>query len=915
MLVSGTVLVGRNTELERVDAFLASARNDLEALSVTGPAGIGKTAVWQEGTRRAAENGFLVLSARPTGGEVKLAFATLADLLDRVGPGTLGALPPPQHRALESALLREDVGEASLDSRAVATGLLSLLRELASSAPLVVAVDDAQWVDPASASALAFAVRRLEGLPVGVLVSVRVEDERPESFEFAVPDGRRGELTIGGLGVAALHAVLKQQLGRVFPRPVLVRIAAASDGNPFYALEIARELERTGVPPAGAPLPVPKEVRSLARSRLQRLPAATLEALLAAASLSRPDTTVVDARALAAAEEVGLVTVSGDGRIRFSHPLLASAVYESSPAARRQRMHRELAAQVGDPEEHARHLALAATGPDEETAQALDRAAQIVGSRGAVAIAAELEGLAVRLTPSTDSDALTCRRQRLAERLYFAGDAAGARRELEPLVAALPEGERRAAVLLDLGSVVWSLGENDGGLELLDQALAEAESTALRARVHSRISLMAEDCDVGYSHGEAALELLDERSDPLLYSFALHNVARWKLYAGRGADHEAIERGIRLQREAAAWEVSAVPAYWARDFDQFETARNRFAELLRAFQEQGDEARQCAALAHLAVIEAMTGHLECARRLASESRQLAEQTEQEAWINIALWAQGYVAAQAGETDAARSAAGQVLSRLERYPDAIVERMARDLLGITAFAAADFEEADRQLSRADAIDASLHVREPAAERFQADHAEAVIALDDRERAEKLVATLEARQERIPRPWLGAVSARCRALLLGARGDLDGALESARQALDSHEGLEMPVERARTLLVLGQVLRRRKQRREARAAFEEALAVFEQVGASSWAARARGELARVPVRRAPAELTPTEERIAGLAATGLTNRLIAEQIFVSPKTVEANLARVYRKLAIRSRAELGRAMAERERAAET
>ena len=228
---------------------------------------------------------------------------------------------------------------------------------------------------------------------------------------------------------------------------------------------------------------------------------------------------------------------------------------------------------------------------------------------------------------------------------------------------------------------------------------------------------MAEDCDLGHEHGEAALALLDEQSDPLLYSFALHNVARWKLYAGRGADHEAIERGTRLQRHAAAWEVSAVPAYWARDFDDFETARRRFGELLRAFEEQGDEARRCVALAHLAVIEAMTGHLPRANELASESRDLAEQTEQETWINIALWAQGYVAAQAGDADAARAAAGQVLSRLERNPDAIVERMARDVLGVTAFAAADYEEADRQLSRADAIDASLHVREPAAERFQ------------------------------------------------------------------------------------------------------------------------------------------------------------------------------------------------------
>src|SRR5262249_16039693 len=155
--------------------------------------------------------------------------------------------------------------------------------------------------------------------------------------------------------------------------------------------------------------------------------------------------------------------------------------------------------------------------------------------------------------------------------------------ELAPLLAEVPAGERRAGVLLDLGSIVWSLGENDQGLELLDRALVEAESQALRARIHSRISLMAEDCDLGLEHGAAALALVAERSDALLYSFALHNVARWKLYAGRGADHGTIERGIRLQSQAAAWEVSAVPAYWARDFDDFEKAREQFVELLRAF--------------------------------------------------------------------------------------------------------------------------------------------------------------------------------------------------------------------------------------------------------------------------------------------------------------------------------------------
>jgi len=357
-----------------------------------------------------------------------------------------------------------------------------------------------------------------------------------------------------------------------------------------------------------------------------------------------------------------------------------------------------------------------------------------------------------------------------------------------------------------------------------------------------------------------------------------------------------------------------VPAYWARDFDEFGTSKNRFEQLLLAFQEQGDEARRCVALAHVAVVEAMTGHLDRAGLLAAESRDLAEQTEQGTWINIALWAQSYVAAQAGDVETARAGADAVLGRLEDNPDATTERLARDVLGITAFAVGEYEEADRQLSRADDIDASLHVREPAAERFQADHAEAVIALGDLDRAERLVERLEARAERIPRPWICAVTARCRGLLLAARGDLDGALASVQDALDRQANLDMPVERARTLLVLGQVLRRRKQRRAARAVFEEALGVFEDVGASLWVARARTELARVPVRRASAQLTPTEERIAVLAAAGLTNRVVAEQIFVSPKTVEANLARVYRKLGIRSRAELGRAMAEREHVAE-
>jgi DNA-binding CsgD family transcriptional regulator len=426
---------------------------------------------------------------------------------------------------------------------------------------------------------------------------------------------------------------------------------------------------------------------------------------------------------------------------------------------------------------------------------------------------------------------------------------------------------------------------------------------------------MSDDCDDGLKHAEAALTLTDEHDDPLLYSFALHNMARWKLYAVGVADHQAIERGMRMQSEIAAWEVSSVPAYWARDFDDFDTARSRFEELLRVFRERGDEARGCGVLAHLAVIESMTGRMDRARGLAAEARELAEQTEQETWLHVALWAYGQVCARGGELEEARRAAEEVLRQLEIHPDRTIERMARDVLGVVAFSAANFEEADRQLSLADEIDEQLHVREPATERWQADHAETVIALGDLARGERLVARLERRAELLPRPWICSVSSRCRGLLLSAQGDLDGALAAMERAVANHGQLEMPLERARTLLVLGQLRRRRKERREARLSLEEALVGFEQVGASHWMARARAELARVPVRRASSDLTPTEETIANLAATGLTNKAIAERIFVSPKTVESNLARIYRKLGIHSRAELGRAMAERERTLET
>lgn len=523
-------------------------------------------------------------------------------------------------------------------------------------------------------------------------------------------------------------------------------------------------------------------------------------------------------------------------------------------------------------------------------------------------MAVELNELACRLTPADDRKHLIGRELELAERRYLAGDSTGARRGLEQSMSSLPPGEDRARVLLELGSVLWAQNEFGAGMTFMAQALDEATTTPLRARIHSRIASQSDDADIAVEHGEAALALLDEREDPNLYCFALHNLALFKLYSGRGADHAAIEKGMRLQRDLAGWEMSTVPAFWARNFDDFSTARQRFEDILRVFRERGDEATVSGVLTHLARVEAMTGRMERARALVAEAVTLAEQTEQETYLNMALCAKGYVWALAGELTDATSAVTEILRRLGEHPDIVLEGMARSVLGAIALSAGDLAEADRQFVRADEIEQDLHNREPASNRCHADHAEAVIGLGDLARAERLVQSMETRAAALPRPWINAVSARCRGLLNAAAGDLGAALADYQRALAAHQALDMPVELGRTLLALGRLHRRRNERQRARECLEQAAAAFESCAARGWAAVTAGEIGRTGGRKGSHEqLTATERQICELAVAGLRNSEIAARLFLSGKTVEANLSRAYRKLGVRSRTELAARLA--------
>ncbi len=921
-------MIGRQAELLAISDWIATESEPAPgptsratALVVQGEPGIGKSTIWGEAITIARARGIHVLSCRPRRSDATLSHLALTDLLRSVPADAFRALPAPQRLAIEVATLRRESPDVELDPRAVATAVTTLLADLSSAAPMLVAVDDAQWLDPPSAHALAFALHRLEDRHVRLLMAVRIE-RAPErtfpavaTFEDALGRERLSRLSVGPLSVGAIHGVLLQVLGTSVTRPMLVRIHRASGGNPFYALEIASEIQRLGTVAPGQPLPVPLDRRELALLRLERLPPETRDALAQVAARSRPSTKDIDLAALGPAESAGIVRVFADDRIDFTHPLFGSSLYASLPLATRRALHRQIAATENDVEEQARHLALAAAGPDAESAVVLDRAADAAGARGAPEAAVELKELALALTAPDDADALARRRLELASRRYFAGDAPGARRELQHALRELPQGEARAEVLLELGSVLWNQGEGDAASTLFQQALDEATSSALLARIHTRISSMTDNFEIAAAHARMALRLTDEREEPLVYSYALHNLARATFYAGQGADHDAMAKGTLLQRAGTGWEISTTPAYWARDFDDFETALSVFEDSLRVFREMGDEASSSCILSQMGAIYALMGRFDAGRRSAAEALELAHQTEQDTWINVALTVQAQVSARSGELDAARTTAEEVLRRLEIHTDPPIECMVRGLLGLVALSAGDSAEAVRQLAQVDAWLASVHSREPAADRVHADYAEALIDVGEHDRAEEVVARMEARARALPRPWIREVSARSRGLLLAARGDLDAAAAAMHEALEMHNGLDMPFERGRTLLALGQVLRRRNERRAARAALEEALATFDELGVQPWADRVRGELARVPVRRAPSGLTPTEENIARLAASGLTNKEVARRAFVSVKTVEANLARAYGKLGVSSRAELGRVMGEREQASKT
>jgi DNA-binding CsgD family transcriptional regulator len=350
-----------------------------------------------------------------------------------------------------------------------------------------------------------------------------------------------------------------------------------------------------------------------------------------------------------------------------------------------------------------------------------------------------------------------------------------------------------------------------------------------------------------------------------------------------------------------------VPPYWARLVDDFECSHARHQDWLERGRAEQDDPVVCHELMNLGILALLTGDPRRAEGLLAEALDLAQRAGDVIFEKNALAWRGHVEAHLGRTDDARATVTELLSKLGDYP--LTEVRPRETLGFLALSHGDDAEADRQYRRADELIEATGMKEPADHRFHGDQIEAVVALGELERAEALLDRLEARGRVVPRPWTLAVSARCRGLVQAARGDVDAAAASLQEALDHHQRLDMPFELARTLLCLGRLQRRRKERKAARETLARALETFEALPAPLWAERARDEIVRIGLRRAPEELTVNEQQVAELAASGLTNKEIAARLFMSRRTVEANLARAYRKLGIHTRAELGAIMAQR------
>jgi DNA-binding CsgD family transcriptional regulator len=892
-----------------VQAFLEATPSGPVGLVIEGEPGIGKTSLWHEAIRQAAERGFRVLRARPAEREQSLSYAALADLMRGVIPDVQAALPEPQVDALRSAMLLS-ASKLAIDPRTTATGLVTALSILAARGPLVVAIDDVQWLDPASERALEFAVRRLPGGSGVVLARRSGIASDPLRLVGSIGRNAMTELRLGPLAPEVIPRVLAAR-GSSLSTSAARRVARVAGGNPFVALELARTLD--GEDPApGDPLPMPPVLLDLVRDRIGRLSPAARHVAVVVAALSRPDRASLDAVlgsgdqvevAIIEAEEAQVLTWDGD-RLRFTHPLLASAVYGSLSTGRRRALHRRLAQASTEPEDRAYHLVRSAVDASEAAAAAIESGAEVAERRGAVDAAAELFVIAYQRTPPSDSDGRARRAIGAARALSTAGDLAAAKRFADEALAAAATSSLRAEALVILGSLASYSGTIEQRIAAHEAALAEvAADPASRAGILIELGerVTIDPWRAARESREAADLLRGARDEKRLARALMHQVMA-SAVLGLGAHRETLDEVRAL--EAATPDRRMNSLIWFHWMDDLGATRQRFELQVRLAGEDGDDLAVAELAEFMAMIEFRTGDWAGAERRLEEACARLGELQLRGPLVATFADRSVVDAHRGRVQRARDTLRKALDQ-ELPLDTFWIAVCLSALGSVEFTAGDLPAADRAWTAMRQASLSVGWLEFPEDRSEPDHVETLLLLGDRQRALEALARLEWRGRTLPRPWIDATLPRARALAMAAVGNVEGGLALLESASDV---AAFPFEHARLLMTKGQLERRANRRLAARRSLEAALEIFERLGSPPWIDRARQDVGRLGLRHGGRhELTAMERRIAELAAAGLTNRQGAAAAFVSPKTVEANLARVYGKLGISSRAELGARMA--------
>lgn len=926
-MTADRLLIGRDRELGTVDPLLDSDAASL--LIVEGAPGIGKTAFLEAVSELITGQGRRRLIARPARAEADLSFAGLGDLLDGHDI-ELDTLAEPQRAALEVALLLRSPGKTLPSARTVGTALLGLLRNMAAVSPLLLIIDDVQWLDQPSASTIRFALRRLRGEPVTTILARR-SGTAPDLGEWA-PDGIGMTIVLEPLTLGATHALLSQRLQIELKRPTLRLIHEWSRGNPLHALELARAYQSGSVrfDPSSS---VPVGLELLMTTRVESLPAVTRLGLatIAASRLTTESQLEhvlgedVFESSLRPAFDDGVIEATG-GRIRFTHPLLASAAYSSVDPMSLRSVHARLVEVTDDPDERARHLAHAIDGPDANVAAALELAADNVFRRGAPLHAAGLAELARERTPPDDVAGARRRARAEAGYRFEAGDTLAAAALVSDLASTVETGSERAGLLSLLARYQHFADGLAASAAYLVEARQEAgEDADIRFGIEEGLAwnrlLMRADLTEANEAASNAVRFARELGQPSSVAEALAVAALTQSAMG-GDGSGLIDDALELEEETLSLRVLRHPSFaqasLLTSLDRFDEALEVFGELVERAEASGDESAMPTLYHHLGLVHCLRGdypmaleYAETAVAIAAGDDQIPAQTS--AWGRVAL-----THARRGDPEASLLAADRALQLASpegHDPDDPGPAMTRGgevaiwASGLSAFQRGDVDGAVRHLVPMAEVFLRSGYRRVGDTRFVIDTIEALAIAGDLEQARTLVTWMETMPEE-PAGAAGCIEMG-RGLVAAGEGTLSLAelrLEAATEALRL---APLPHELGRALLALGKVRRRARSKTRAFDTLEESARVFEDIGAGGWAAQAREEASRVGGRgHSPEGLTETELRVTELVVAGHSNREIAERIYVSTKTVEATLTRLYARVGVRSRTELVRWAMERQ-----